>query len=196
MKGVIFDFDGVIGDTERLQYLKWNILLKPFGIEISPCEYIEKYCGKSSATEIPWLLKRRYPKIIISEEEMAKRASQILKELFKKKARLIPGALRALNWFKKKGFKMAVCSGKDPKELEMKIDSLQLASWFPPENRVSEAEAAGKPKPDPAMYLLACQRIGLLPNECLAFEDTEIGVEAATKAGLYVIALPNKWTKD
>lgn len=57
IEGVVFDFDGVLGDTEVLQYKKWNILLEPYGITIGKEEYIRLYCGKSSATEIPALLK-------------------------------------------------------------------------------------------------------------------------------------------
>ncbi|MDI6591793.1 MAG: HAD family phosphatase [Patescibacteria group bacterium] len=191
-EGVVLDFDGILADTEGLQWKKWNILLEP--IYIDKKEYIADYCGKSSATEIPALLKKRYPQITLSEKEMAEKASQILKELFKKEARLMPGALEALEFFKQKGFKMAVCSAKDPSELEMKLQSVGIAEWFPAENRSTQSEAGGKPKPHPAMYLLACQRLGLKPSQCVAFEDTSAGVESAVNAGFHVIAMPNEWS--
>lgn len=194
-KGVVLDFDGVLADTKGLQYEKWNIALKPFKIEISKEKYISRYCGKSSATEIPELLKKEYPQITLSENELAKKVSEILKELFKKKAKLMPGALEALKWFKQQGFKMAVCSGKDPAELEMKLQSVGIAEWFPSENRSTQSEAGGLPKPHPAMYELAVKRLGLLPNQCVAFEDTHAGVESAVSAGLYVVAMPNEWSR-
>jgi beta-phosphoglucomutase len=197
LKGVVFDFDGVIADTEGLQKEKWDIILKLFGISISDEEYIREYCGKSSATEIPQLLKKKYGnEIPYTWEELARRASEVLKDLFRtKEIKLLSGAKEALEFFKQKGFKMAVCSAKDPEELEMKLRGAKLLEWFPPEYRSTQSEAGGKPKPFPDMYKLACQRLKLFPSECIAFEDTSAGVESAVKAGLYVVAMPNKWSK-
>ena len=194
-EGVVLDFDGVLGDTEGLQYEKWNILLEPFGVEISEEEYISQYCGKSSATEIPRLLKREYHEITLSEDELAKKASEVLEELFGRKARLMTGTLEALEWFEQRGFKMAVCSAKNPVELKMKLSSVGLSEWFPSENRSTQSEAGGLAKPHPAMYTLACERLGIEAANCIAFEDTSAGVKSASDAGLYVVALPNKWSR-
>lgn len=193
---VILDFDGVIGDTEGLHFKKWNILLKPFKINISEEEYKKEYCGKSSSTEIPRLLKKKYPQITLSEKEIADKASEILKKLFKKEAKLMPGAFEALNWFRTHGFKMAVCSGRDPEELEVKLSAVGLSAWFPPQNRATEIEANGLGKPHPAMYKLILERLNLDAKDCVAIEDTESGVKSAKNAGLYIIALPNEFTKE
>lgn len=69
----------------------------------------------------------------------------------------MPGALEALLFFKNKGLKIGVCSAKDPTELEMKLQAVGLAEWFPPKYRSTQEEAGGFPKPHPAMYQLACQ---------------------------------------
>jgi beta-phosphoglucomutase-like phosphatase (HAD superfamily) len=196
-KGVVFDFDGVLADTEGLQMEKWHILLSRYGITISLEEYIREYCGKSSATEIPELLKKRYgERIPYPAKELGELASEILENLFKtQRIELMPGARDALRFFRQKGFKMAVCSAKNPSELEMKLKGAKLLDWFPPENRSTQSEAGGLPKPDPAMYQLAVKRLGLKPEECIAFEDTSDGVKSAARAGLYVIAMRNKWTR-
>lgn len=193
IKGVVFDFDGVIADTEKLQYEKWNLVLKKFGIKISKDEYIKYYCGKSSKTEIPKLLKERY-KIPISEEELATKAQEHLKILFKKKAKIMPHALKALKMISKK-YKIAIASGENDEQLEMKLRAFKLEKFFPKEVRSTE-EKAGRGKPFPDMYIYATRLIGLSPRECVAFEDTEKGVEAAKSAGLFVIALPNDFTKN
>jgi len=176
---------------------KWNILLKPFGIEISLEEYIQDYCGKSSATEIPQLLKKKYgDKIPYKEEELGEKAGEILKNLFEtREIELMPGAEDALKFFYGRGFKMALCSAKDPEELEMKLRRAKLLNWFPPESRSTQSEAGGQGKPHPAMYKLAVERLGLTPQECIAFEDTSVGVESAVRAELYVIAMPNKYSE-
>ncbi|MEM5813102.1 MAG: HAD family phosphatase [Candidatus Aenigmatarchaeota archaeon] len=191
IRGVVFDFDGVLADTERLQYEKWNLVLKKFGVRISKEEYIRDYVGKSSKNEIPKLLKEKY-EIPISEEELYSESQKFLKTLFEKKARIIPFALKALKKISKR-YKIAIASGESDKQLSMKLKSVKLENYFPPEVRSTE-ERAGRGKPYPDMYILAAKLIGLSPKNCLAFEDTEKGVIAAKNAGLYVIALPNDFT--
>lgn len=191
-KGIAYDFDGVLGDTEKLQFKKWNIVLKDFGVEISEEEYVRDYCGKSSRTEIPQLLLKRYPQITISQEELVDRTQKVLKKLFETEAKLMPGAKEVLLETSKK-FRIAICSGETTEQLEMKLKSVGIAEFFPEEVR-SNQEKAGKGKPDPAMYQLAVRQLGLKPTECIAIEDTSVGVESAVAAGLFTIALPNKWT--
>jgi len=118
IKDAIFDFDGVLGDTEILQYKKWSILLKPYGIYISEEEYIKEYCGKSSSSEIPKILKQKYPQIEMSEKEIAESAAKILKELFKKEAKLMPKALDAIIFLRKTGLKSLYVQEKIRKNLK------------------------------------------------------------------------------
>lgn len=196
IKGLIFDYDGIIADTEGLQYEKWNILLRPYGIKISPAEYAKNYCGKLSATEIPMLLKKEYgDKIPLTEDELGKQAGFILENLFRTMTiRLMPDAKKAILFFI--SFKLGVCSSKDPKELAMKLASVDLSKMFPPNYRSTQSETTeGLGKPHPAMYRLIVKRMGLEPGECIAFEDTSDGVKSAAGAGLYVIAMPNSYSK-
>lgn len=195
IKGIIFDYDGILGNTESLQGEKWNILLGPFGIKISTQEYIQEYCGRSSATEIPMLLKNKYgDKIPFTPEEIGKRAGIILENLFKtRKIELMPDAGKAITFFM--NFKEAVCSAADPKELEMKLSIAGISKYFPGNYRSTQSEANGLAKPHPAMYSLAIKRLGLTPEQCIAFEDTSAGVQSAARAGIFVIAMPNIYTE-
>jgi len=195
IEGIVFDFDGIIGDTEGLQMEKWNILLEPFGIQISLEEYIKEYCGKPSATEIPLLLKKKYgDKIPLIPEEIGKQAGIILESLFKTQGiKLMPDAKKAILFFI--SFKLSVCSYNDPKELEMKLSSVDVSSLFPKNYRSTFSEAGYRPKPHPAMYRLAIKRLGLKPEKCIAFEDTSVGVQSAAKAGLFVVAMPNVYSE-
>jgi beta-phosphoglucomutase-like phosphatase (HAD superfamily) len=195
IRALVFDFDGIIGDTEGLQMEKWNILLKPYGIKISLDEYAKKYCGKTSTKEIPVLLKKEYGnRIPFTADELGKKAGLILKELFMiRDINLMPQAKKSILFFI--SFKLAVCSGKNPEELEMKLSSVGMNNIFPKNYRSTQAEAGGLGKPHPAMYLLAVRRLGLTPAECVAFEDTSSGVKSAADAGLFVIAMPNAYSK-
>lgn len=193
IKSVIFDFDGVLADTERLQYEKWNLVLKKFGIRISKEEYIKEYCGKSSKKEIPKLLIKRY-KIPIGEKELYTEAQLFLKSLFEKKAKLMPFALKALKKISKR-YKIAIASGETNEQLEMKLRAVRLEKFFPPEVRVTE-ENTRRGKPFPDMYIYATKILGVRSKEAVAFEDTEKGIKSAKAAGLYVIALPNIFTRN
>jgi len=190
--GVVFDFDGVLGDTEELQFRKWNLVLKEYGVLITEEEYINNYCGKSSKTEIPELLLKKYPQIPLSQDELVERTQRELRTLFETEAKLVPGALEALRKISAK-YKIAICSGENSEQLKMKLDSVRLGEFFSEEVR-SDQEKAGKGKPDPAMYILAVKLLGLTPEECVAIEDTASGVISAVTTGLFTIALPNKWT--
>lgn len=194
-KGIVFDFDGIIGDTEGLQMEKWNILLKPFGIQISLKEYVQEYCGKSSSTEIPLLLKKRHgDKIPLTSVDLGKQAGIILEKLFTtREVKLMPDAKKAILFFIV--LKEGVCSAKDQDELEMKLSNAGVSKCFPKIYRATQSEAGGFAKPHPAMYLLATRKLGLAPEQCIAFEDTSAGVQSAAKAGLFVIAMPNIYSE-
>ena len=180
LKAIIFDFDGVLGNTEHIQKKKWDIVLEPYGIKISDQEYGKYYSGKSSTSEIPGLLIEKYPQIPYSAQELGQVAANELKRLFPiSKIDLMPNTLEMLQFVKDNSLKMAVCSGKSPVELAMKLDKTGLADWFPTQYRVTQADAGQKGKPDPGMCLIALERLGVTANEALVFEDTASGVLAA-----------------
>jgi HAD superfamily hydrolase (TIGR01509 family) len=195
IEALVFDFDGIIGDTEGLQMEKWNIILKPYGIQISLDQYAKNYGGKSSTEEIPLLLKREYGnRIPLSAEELGQQAGTILKDLFRnREVGLMPQARKTILFFV--SFKLAVCSGRNPEELEMKLASVGMNKMFPKGYRSTQSEAGGFAKPHPSMYLLAVRRLGFKPEQCVAFEDTAAGVQSAADAGLFVIAMPNIYSE-
>ena len=196
-KAAILDFDEVLGRTEGYQYLKWNVILGPkYGVWLTPQEYAQKYCGKSSKDEIPALLCQHYPEIDLAPSKLAEIARAALDYFFSQhKIELMPGAHAGLvtiaNFFGLEN--MSVCSAKNDEELEMKLVSAQVEWWFPntkDRKHRSTQEEAGKGKPAPDMYVLATKRLGFKPSECIAFEDTQAGIDAAATAGVYVVGMP------
>ena len=196
LKAVIFDFDGTLANTEKYQMRKWNIILKQFDIEISKDEYCRNYCGKSSTTTIPELLKEKYPQISYSAAEVADYASAELQKQFAgNRIELMPGSEDIIKLLNQKNIKYAVCSAKDQGELLTKLKNSGTTEWFNEEYRVTQAEAGNKGKPEPDMYLEAFRLLDISEKEVVVFEDTESGVLSASRAGLKVIALPTEYTK-
>ena len=197
LKAVIFDFDGVLGETEHIQKKKWDIVLKPYGIEISEQEYGREYAGKSSTSEIPGLLVEKYPQIACSAEELAKAALAELKRLFPiSEIKVMPKTIEMLQFVRSQSLKMTVCSGRTLVELAMKLDKTGLSDWFPLEYRVTQADANNIGKPDPGMCLSALTKLGVSADEAIVFEDTASGVLAAQRAGIKVVALPSYYSRE
>ena len=195
LKAVIFDFDGILADSEHVQVTKWNNVLKPYQIELSDAEYAQSYAGKPSGSVTPALLKERYPQITLSVEELAQAAVAEFKRLMPiSKVEQMPGTLKFLEFCKSQSYKIAVCSGKTQVETALKLETAKLTEWFPVANRISHADADFKAKPAPDMYLCALTKLGVSAAEALVFEDTTSGVVAAKSAGIRVVALPSRYS--
>lgn len=187
IKGVIFDLDGVLIDTEKFQWQIWAKVLKSFKISLPKKEYFN-YAGKrgdiiASELIIKYSLKT-------TKSELKKKKEKLSIEWIKtKNIKLMPYAKNAIKFFSKK--KIAVASGGSRKEVILKLKRAKLYSLF--KNIVSGNEVKrGKPFPD--IYLKTLKKLRLKNDECIAFEDTQYGLESAKYAGLTCFAIPNEFS--
>lgn len=189
-KGVIFDLDGVLVHTEGLHYLSWVEVLKPFGINFSKEEYFN-YAGKREHI-IGAEIKKVY-NLNINEEELTNRKIKVISKWIKsKKLELMPYAREAIKYFLDKKLKLAVCSGSVKDQTILKLKKKSLYSFFPV---IVSGDEVKRGKPYPDIYLLTAKKLGLKPQECLAFEDTQYGLESAKSAGLTCFAVPSEYSK-
>jgi beta-phosphoglucomutase len=189
-KGVIFDLDGTLTDTEDLQFLGWVEALKPHGVNFTREEYFD-YAGRKRL-EIDAALIKRYG-LDIPFGSLAKAKNRLLDEWFKtKELPLTKSALEIIDFLLKKGIKIAVVSNCRKEELQDKLKGSGLGGYFEIQICLDDVE---KPKPHPDLYLKACEKLELAPQDCLAFEDTQAGVESAKAAELTCFAVPNEYTK-
>lgn len=190
IKAVIFDLDGVLVDTEYYQWQGWNAVLKQFGIKISRKEYYD-YAGKRGDI-IDEELRKKYKLntekgSIINEKEIL-----LLKWFKEKKLKQMPYAKQAVNFFTKKGLKTAVCTGSPKEEALIKLRKIGLVNTF---HKIITGDEVKRGKPFPDVYLLAVKKLGLKKRECIAFEDTQYGLQAAKSAGLTCYAIPSEYAK-
>lgn len=190
IKGVIFDLDGVLVDAEKLHYLAWLKVLKPFGVNLSKKEFCA-FAGKQIdiiAGELieKYKLKRRKEKLVLQRRKIAF-------EIFKNASvKIMPDAKRALEFFSKKfKIKIGLASGSTKKIAVLKLKNADLYRFF---SVIVAGDDVKKGKPHPDTYLLALKKLKLRPEECLAFEDTQYGVESAKSAGLFCFAVPNGYS--
>lgn len=190
IKGAVFDLDGTLTDTEGLQYLGWVEVLKPYGINFTKEEYFG-YAGKQRI-KIDAALCKKY-KLDIPPGTLARAKEQLLDKWFNtKELPLTEGALEIISLLPKKGIKIAVLSNCHRQKLLLKLKRSRLDQYFKIRVSIDDVKRA---KPYPDLFLYACKRLELKPTECVAFEDTQAGVESAKAAGLTCFAVPNEFTK-
>jgi HAD superfamily hydrolase (TIGR01509 family) len=110
------------------------------------------------------------------------------------KLQLMPFVVEAIEYFNQLQLRPAVCSGAPKDEILLKLRRSSLSKYFNPD-KVASRDNVKRGKPFPDIYLHAASLIGLEPEQCMAFEDTQYGVQSAKDAGLYCVAIPTKWSR-
>ncbi|HPC30456.1 MAG TPA: HAD family phosphatase [Candidatus Paceibacterota bacterium] len=190
IKGIIFDLDGILFDSEYFQWQGWVQPLRNFGIELTKEMYFE-YAGKSSSLIESELIKKY--NLPIKEGELIKQKKELLRKWFSEKPLpLMPYAKEAVEYFSlDPRFKVALCSGGDREEILTKLKMNDFLKYF---SVIVAGDDVQHSKPAPDIYLLAVKLLNLNPDECLAFEDTQYGLQAAKEAGLCCFAIPNEYS--
>jgi len=191
IKGAIFDLDGTLIDTERFQWQGWLEALKPFGISFTKKEYL-KYSGNSGLFIEKELIKKY--KLDIKQGSLYEKKMEILLSWLRSKPlNLMPYAEESIKFFTDREIKVAIASGSREDEAILKLKRTVLFSMF--EVIVARDNMLrGKPYPD--IYLSATEKLNLKPENCIAFEDTQYGVEAAKLAGLICLVIPTELSQN
>jgi beta-phosphoglucomutase family hydrolase len=181
--GYIFDCDGTLADTMPLHYRAWSRIVSELGGSF-PKEQFYQLGGKPTA-QILSLLRDEQGLNVGDVQKAAERKEQYFLELIDLVRPIEPVVEVARRWH---GIKpMAVASGGFRRQIEKTLDALGIRSLF---NTVVCVEdyARGKPFPDP--FLEAARRLSVPPAECLVFEDSPLGVQAAQAAGMQCVFVP------
>lgn len=190
IKGIIFDLDGILFDSEYYQWQGWVELLREYGIELTKEMYFD-YAGKSGPIIDEELIRDFNLNIPVGTLWEAKQ--KLLEVWFNEKSMpLMPFAKEAVEYFISNQFKVALCSGGPREEIMIKLEKNDFVKYFPVIVAGSDVERS---KPNPDIYLLAVKRLELKPEECLAFEDTQYGLQAAYSAGAHCFAVPNEYSE-
>jgi len=190
IKGIIFDLDGILFDSEYYQWQGWVEPLRKYGVELTKELYFN-YAGKSGK-QIDQELIRDF-KLDLKEEDLLEQKKILIEKWFSEKTMpLMPFSKETVEYFiNNPKFKIALCSGGDEKEIITKLEKNDFLKYFP---ILVAGSHVKRSKPWPDIYLLAVERLGLKPEECLAFEDTQYGLQAAKDAGINCFAVPNEYS--
>jgi len=184
MKGVIFDWDGVVIDSSAEHERSWEIL----SVEISrplPEGHFKRGFGKKNEVIIPEILG--WAKNPAEISKLAERKETTYRALVRDRGvQILPGARELLAALRFEKIPRAIGSSTPRQNLEAIFFATGLGEFFDAVACGNDVEH-GKPAPD--VFLLAAQKLALAPADCLVIEDAHAGIEAAHRAGIPVLAV-------
>jgi HAD superfamily hydrolase (TIGR01509 family) len=175
--GLIFDCDGTLADTMPAHYLAWTTMLGRYGIPFTEKRFYE--LGGVPTLQIISILSRESGVPVTAVESMVhEKESAFLANLHAVRPLEAVVAVAAANRGK---LPMAVASGGYRETITRTLDQLGVRGWF---DALVTAEDTARHKPEPDVFLEAARRLNVPAAACVVFEDTDIGLEAARRAGM------------
>ena len=185
---VVFDFDGLILDTEMPSYMSWREVFHRFGVELEEVEHAHTIGAHFDRVD---LLRQRANVELPSDDELRELKQRRHVELLTE-TEVLPGVVAWLDEATALGLPVAIASSSPSNWIYGHLDDLGLRKRF---EHVICCEAGMPPKPAPDCYVAACDALGVSPVNALAVEDSRNGVAAAKAAGLRCVAVPNALTR-
>ena len=185
-KACLFDLDGVLVDTAIYHFQAWKMLGENFNYQLSE-EQNEQLKGVSRVESLNRILN--WASYTATEEQkeiwLKEKNDNYLQLIMNMNpSEILPGVVDFLGQIKADGYKIAL--GSASKNAEIILEKTHLTPWF---DLIIDGNKVSKSKPDPEVFLKGAEGLGLLPSECIVFEDAQAGVEAAIAGGMKVIGI-------
>ncbi|RAU98101.1 beta-phosphoglucomutase [Paenibacillus sp. YN15] len=189
LRAVLFDLDGVVVDTAKYHYQAWKRIAEEENIYFDE-EINERLKGVSRMDSLNILMERRTREYTEKQlEQLADRKNGYYVAFLNQMAAgdILPGVMAFLSELKHCGIKTAICSAS--KNTDTILERLNISPLF--DTVVSGLDVA-RSKPDPQVFHIAAQRLGVPAEQCLVIEDSAAGIEAAALAGMKSIGIGRK----
>lgn len=190
IKGVIFDMDGVLVDNRDVHIEAFRQLFTQYGLTFDREKFMPSF-GMTNDQIFKWqapeLLKR------FSIEQLSREKEERYRSLFEKAIAPTAGLVDFLKGLKQRGIRIAVGSSGGMANVEFVLSRCHIAEYF---DAIANGDMITRGKPDPEVYLLAAQLLGLDPHECVVCEDAPVGIQAARAAGMKVVALATTFPRE
>lgn len=186
-KAYLFDCDGTVADSMPLHYIAWKKALGEWGCEFDE-ELFYAWGGMPIVKIISTLNEKRG--LSMPVEAVAVRKESLYYDLLPR-LQAVPEVLEHIE-AQHGRIPFAVVSGSTRESVAASLTSLKLLDKF---DALVCAGDYQKSKPDPEAFLLAAAKLGVEPEACLVFEDTEMGIQAATAGGMAWVKVPPPWER-
>lgn len=190
VRAFIFDMDGTMVNNMAWHCKAWVEFFRDEGVEVAEEEFM-RLAGKTTRELITTFIGRP-----VTDEECRQYAAQkefLYRYMYRPHIKPVPGLRQFMRDARAKGIKIAVATAADPKNIEFTLSNLKVKDLLDAVAGASEVKY-GKPEPD--IFLLAASKLGVEPAECIVFEDAEMGLEAASRAGMRAAAVVTGHTRE
>ncbi len=185
IKAVLFDFDGVVVQSEPLHMQTFLELLAPFGVSVSRERWYREFAGTGS---------RHIFEVLVRENNLKLDADGLVaerKRIYEARVRSgalqeTPGVREFLGMLRSQGIRTAIVSGSHRTNVQAALETLRLDPFF---DIIVSGDDLAERKPEPGPFLHAAERLGVLASECLVIEDSYPGCLSARKAGMRLVWL-------
>jgi len=187
----IFDMDGVLVDSNPFHLKKWVDLLNLHRVAFDPRELPKLILGQRNDTVLRHFFGRDMSKD--ERRRLEDSLEETFRNAFKSHARPLPGLEGLIAACNQAVIPMAVASSAMRKNVDFVVDALGFRKYF---KIIVSGDDVSCPKPDPEIYLKAARLLGVKPEDCVAFEDSFVGIESAKGAGMKCVAIASTFPID
>ncbi len=190
IEAIVFDFDGVIVDTETPDYTTWQGIYESYGVELER-ELWTGFIGGGSGEFDFYQHLEHLSGIEVDRSELRIRIRSIFyAEL--DQSPVLPGVMDYIDCAKSMGLKIGLASSSSREWVEGHLGNRGILDRF---DDIRGSDDVSEVKPSPELYLRSVNELGVSPGDAVAIEDSARGVTAAKRAGLYCVAVPNSVTE-
>lgn len=191
IKGIIYDMDDLMVNSSPLHVIATDKILENFGRSVNelPESLRIGFVGKRVSDVIKEIID--FFELDIELNDFIERRYKLFLKLIEDKIEPLPGLFESLDYFKKNNFKIALASSATKDYINTVLKKFNICKYF---DVLLAGDEVRKAKPDPTIYLSACQHLRLKPKECVVLEDSGNGIKSAKAAGCKCIAIPNPYT--
>lgn len=193
IKALIFDFDGLILETEVPDFRAWQQVYRDYGVELPLADWLQVVgSGFSSAVFDPYDHLPRKLGRSIDRDTLQRQHQHYEKDLIASLP-VMPGIESLITAAKTRRMGLAIASSSDRAWVAGHLERLNLIGHF---DALCTADDVAHIKPAPDLFLAALAALNVAPAEAIVFEDSSNGVIAANEAGIYTVAVPNDLTRQ
>ena len=187
-RGLIFDCDGTLVDSMPSHFHAWSTVLPRYGLELTEARFYE-WAGTPIDTIIQRLASEKG--LTVDAGSIGAERDAYFHSLPASKLRPVEAVVDIARRFHGQ-LPMAVATGSTAASASATLSAIGVLEWF---DVVLSSHDVGRPKPEPDVFLAAAERIAVPPNECVVFEDGDVGLQAARTAGMHAVDI-RPWTNS
>ena len=182
--GVIFDMDGVLVDSYRAHWQSWQFMADELGKGLTEAQFVSTF-GRTSRE----IIAEHWGADCLTAQEIAEfdqRKEALYREIVDREFPAMEGAVELIRALSADGFRLAVGSSGPPENVALAVERLGAGEFF---DALVTGRDVTRGKPDPQVFLVAAEQLGVAPADCAVVEDAPVGIAAANAAGMASIAL-------